>query len=153
MIQGQIRWIGVRPGRKEPMQSQKVVQAIAGIGLEGDHYDKKNGGRQATIILAEDLEAAAQTLGISSIHPTLTRRNIVVSGVDLHLPVGSLIQLGECLFELTGPCHPCARMDENLGKGGAKALANKGGLTAIIRKGGLLQLGDPVFVLASALTK
>lgn len=149
MIQGQICWIGVRPGRREPMQIKSDVLAIAGNGLEGDHYDNRDGGRQATIILAEDLAAAAQALGIEAIDPSMTRRNIVVSGVNLHLPVGTLVQLGECIVELTGPCHPCARMEENLGKGGTKALAHKGGFTAIIRTGGLLQLNDPVFVLTA----
>ncbi len=147
MIQGQIRWIGVRPGRKKLMLSKTEVLAIAGFGLEGDHYDKKDGDRQATIILAEDLEEAAMALGITSIDPTLTRRNIVISGINLHLPPGTLIQLGECIFELTGPCHPCSRMEENLGKGGAKSLAHRGGLTAIIRTGGSLRLQDSVFTL------
>ena len=45
---GAVQWIGVRPRRREPLQSLSRVQAVADLGLEGDHRMSKTrvqGGR------------------------------------------------------------------------------------------------------------
>mgnify|MGYP006262577739 CR=1 FL=1 len=38
---GTVQWIGVRPRRREPLQSLTRVQAVADLGLEGDHRMSK----------------------------------------------------------------------------------------------------------------
>ena len=35
---GEVKWIGVRPGRKEPIKELNRVRALVGQGLEGDRF-------------------------------------------------------------------------------------------------------------------
>lgn len=141
---GRIEWIGIRPDRREPMEPRQDVLVTAGVGLEGDHYDQFGGKRQVTLIMREDLEAAAREIGRDMIDPALVRRNIVVAGVDLHLFKEGYLRIGPCLVEVTGECHPCERMNENLGQGGRQALASRGGVTGRVLEGGQLCVGDEV---------
>ncbi len=141
---GRVRWIGVRSERYEPLTIVSEVTAQAGIGLAGDHYQDPGGKRQITLIMMEDLEKAAADLDRKEIDPGLVRRNIVISGVDLHRYKQGFLRLGPCLIEVTGECHPCQRMEKNLGKGGLKSMANRGGVTGRILEGGLIQIDDPV---------
>ncbi|NDB03760.1 MAG: sulfurase, partial [Flavobacteriaceae bacterium] len=53
---------------------------------------------------------------------------------------------GAALFEATQLCHPCARMEEALGKGGVAAMIGHGGLCARILEEGLIRIGDPITI-------
>ena len=81
---GRVVWIGVRPGRREPMQAVAEVEARAASGLAGDRYSG-TGKRQVTLIQAEHLAALASLLGgdaaAPAIDPARVRRNIVVRGI------------------------------------------------------------------------
>ena len=142
-----LEWIGIRPLRREPLSVLTEVLAIEGKGLDGDHYADPGGKRQVTLIRMEDLEKAFLAMGFTSVDPGLTRRNLVISGLPQLPSKGKRIQVGEVLLEVTGPCHPCSRMDENLGPGGCKALAGKGGLTAMVIQGGKISLKDKVSLM------
>ncbi len=54
------------------------------------------------------------------------------------------------MLETTALCHPCSRMNEALGPGGAAVMFGYGGLCARIIKGGRMTVGDPVVRLAAA---
>ncbi|MCF8237198.1 MAG: MOSC domain-containing protein [Saprospiraceae bacterium] len=141
---GRVRWIGVRSERYEPLTLKDEVVAQAGIGLEGDHYQDPGGKRQITLIMQEDLVSAAADLGREEIDPGLVRRNVVISGVDLHRYTKGFLRIGPCLIEVTGKCHPCQRMEQNLGEGGLRSLAGRGGVTGRILEGGVIQKDDLV---------
>lgn len=145
---GRVEWIGVRPGRRRPVLACGAVQARAGRGLAGDRYGRLGGNRQVTLIETEGLAAAGALLGTGAVDPALVRRNLAVSGIDLAALVGRRFAVGEAVLEGTGPCRPCAHMDEALGPGGRDALAGRGGLTARVIQGGHIRLGDPVRALA-----
>ena len=76
-------WIGVRPARRQPLQSVQSIAADTEYGLDGDHYSKQAGNRQVTLIQAEHLDAVASMRGTASIDPGTVRRNIVVGGINL----------------------------------------------------------------------
>lgn len=144
---GHVAWIGIRPGARQPLTSVETVEAVAGTGLRGDHYDKPGGKRQLTLIQGEHLDAAASILSQSEIDPHLTRRNIVVRGINLQALKERRFSIGEVVIEATGDCVPCSRMEENLGAGGYNAMCGHGGITARIVSGGQISLGDPIKLL------
>jgi len=141
---GQLLWIGLRPGRREAVASVTTAALIAGLGLVGDRYAKPGGSRQVTLIAAEALAAIASHLGLAVVAPDLLRRNLVVGGINLHALKGRRFSIGRAVLEASGECHPCSRMEEALGEGGYNAVRGLGGLTARVLEGGPIALGDPV---------
>ena len=141
---GTIAWIGLRPQKKAALQSVSNAEVVEGKGLIGDHYQGTSGNRDVTLIQAEHLEAVGKILG-KEVNPDLTRRNIVVSGVNLIALVDKTFRLGDdVILETTGFCHPCSRMEENLGYGGYNAMRGHGGITATVIRGGNIKVGDRV---------
>jgi MOSC domain-containing protein YiiM len=145
---GNVRWIGIRPARREPLQQVAEVEVDEKEGLLGDHFSgKKSSKRQVTLIQAEHLDAVASMLQREEIDPASLRRNIVVKGINLLALKDKQFQIGEVVLEMTGLCHPCSRMEENLGPGGYNAMRGHGGITAKIISGGRIRQGDEVFML------
>lgn len=143
---GTVKWIGIRPARRAPLESLDAVEAITSKGLAGDRsvQRKKDSKRQVTLIQAEHLDAVAHMLGVAAIDPGDVRRNIVVEGINLLSLKGQQIQIGSAILEITGPCHPCSRMEENLGKGGYNAMRGHGGWCTKVVQGGTIALGDEI---------
>lgn len=148
---GRLEWIGLRPARRVPLLEVNHVEVLAGHGLAGDRKAQSAGGRrQVTLIQAEHLAAVAALLGRDAIDPALTRRNLVVSGINLLALRGERFEIGGVLFEGTGLCEPCSRMEENLGAGGYNAMRGHGGITARVLTGGVVATGDAVRFVPAA---
>ncbi|SET09930.1 MOSC domain-containing protein [Hymenobacter actinosclerus] len=150
--QGRIEWIGLRPKRREAVQVVAEAEAETDRHLLGDHARPRPGGkRQITLLQHEHLAAVAGYLGLAEpLDPARLRRNLVVSGLNLLALKNRQIHLGdEVILEITGECHPCSRMEEELGPGGYNAMRGHGGLTARIIQGGLIRVGDAVSVVSS----
>jgi len=142
---GTVEWIGLRTERRGPLHAVTEAEAVPGKGLEGDHFHGQGGGkRQVTLIQGEHLDAVGAFLRGSSADPSLTRRNIVVRGINLFSLQDRRFRIGGAVLEHTGPCHPCSRMEENLGPGGYNAMRGHGGITASVVEGGTLRVGDAV---------
>lgn len=142
---GKVAWIGLRPARKADLTVVKTAKAVAGKGLEGDRVITTNSAkRQVTLIMGEHLDTAASILGIERINPGLTRRNIVTRGINLMALRDKRFRIGTAVLELTSPCHPCTRMEENLGTGGFNAMRGHGGWCAIVVEGGEIHVGDSI---------
>ena len=141
---GRVDWIGIRPARRAPLGPVREVRVTEGGGLEGDHYHGDSKKRQVTLIQQEHLDGVARMLSKERIDPGLTRRNIVVSGINLLAFSERQFRIGEVVLEMTGPCHPCSRMEENLGPGGYNAMRGHGGITARVVRGGVIREGDEV---------
>lgn len=142
---GRLEWIGLRPARRVPPLEVNHVEVIADHGLAGDRKAQRAGGkRQVTLIQREHLLAVAALLGRDAVDPALTRRNLVVSGINLLALHDEQFEIGGVRFEGTGLCEPCSRMEENLGVGGYNAMRGHGGITARVLGGGVITLGDAV---------
>lgn len=141
---GTIEIIQIRPARLAPLTRVTEVVAIKECGLEGDRYKSVGGNRQVTLIQAEYLSVVASILGRDSIDPGDTRRNLVVSGINLLALKGKCFRIGAAVLEYSGECHPCSRMEANLGLGGYNAMRGHGGITAKILTGGVIRVGDGV---------
>jgi MOSC domain-containing protein YiiM len=140
---GKLEWIGLRPAHRVPVRGVTSVCAEAGRGLIGDRYAESPGTkRQVTLIQAEHLPVIARLSGHASIPPEWSRRNLVVSGVNLLALKDRQFRIGTVLLEGTGLCHPCSRMEEVLGPGGYNAMRGHGGITARVLESGELHVGD-----------
>ncbi len=143
---GRLTYISRRPEKgAEPIAMQEALLNTEN-GLEGDHYRGDSGKRQVTLIQAEHLEAVAGMLGREKpISPLLTRRNLVVRGINLLAFAERPFSIGnEVILEMTGTCPPCHQMEENLGPGGYNAMRGHGGITARVIRGGRIRIGDEV---------
>jgi len=150
--QGRLEWIGLRSERRGTVLVAESALAVEGQGLEGDHRMTKTPGsaRQVTLISREFIEAICRHTGHSSIDPALLRRNLVISGMNMNLLRHQRLRIGEAVLETTALCHPCSRMNEALGPGGAAAMFGYGGLCARVIQSGRLAVGDPVVRLTAS---
>jgi MOSC domain-containing protein YiiM len=155
--EGRLESIFLRLARLAPVVSVSEVLAEPGRGLIGDRrsLSKRIGDsaqkREVSLLQAEHLPAIASLLGLPSVDPNRLRRNLVVSGINL-LSMRSLfrdVRLEWCfgdeaIFEITGTCEPCSRMESEFGEGGYNALRGHGGVTARVVVGGTIRVGDAV---------
>ena len=145
---GTVEWIGLRPEKKAILIEVENVSVKLLKGLEGDHYKGSRGIREVTLIQKEHLDTVASILKKGKIDPSLTRRNIVVSGINLQALKDQQFSIGEeVVLETTGMCHPCSRMEQNLGAGGYNAMRGHGGITTKVIKEGIIKKGDVVKLL------
>lgn len=140
---GKVEWIGIRAERRADMESFSQINVDVEKGLSGDHYSRNGGRRQVTLIQAEHIEAVEKMVG-RSVDPASLRRNIVISGINLLAFADRKFRLGDIVLEMTGLCHPCSRLEENIGPGGYNAMRGHGGITAKVIEGGILKVGDEV---------
>lgn len=142
---GRVEWIGLRPSKDESMLAVDQVQVIMNKGLEGDRFKGRPGSRrQVTLIQQEHLNVIASCLNLESVSPALLRRNIVVSGINLLALKNKMFRIGDAMLEFTGLCHPCSKMEHQLGEGGYNAMRGHGGITARVCEPGLVRLNDKV---------
>ena len=145
---GYVEWIGLRPSRRAEMLVHSEALAKVDKGLDGDHSAKRANGsaRQVTLINAEDIQALSSLLQMQSISPSILRRNIVVSGINLHAMRYQLLKIGDAILEIGAHCHPCSRMEKALGSGALLAMYNRGGYCARVVQGGHIKVGDSIRV-------
>jgi len=144
--QGRVRWIGVRPEPHVPMIELDAVEARLEAGLTGDRARPGvRNARQVTLIQWEHLAVISSLMG-RPVSPEDLRRNIVVSGINLFSLKGRRFRIGQAIFETTGWCQPCARLQNNLGPGTFQAVRGHGGITARVLQSGIIRLDDTVSV-------
>ena len=128
-----------------PLVRVDVAQVDTDLGLRGDHSADTTGGkRQVTLIQAEHLPVVAALCDRQVLTPEELRRNLLVSGINLLALKDRCFSVGEVLFQGSGLCQPCSRMEAILGSGGYNAMRGHGGITARVLAGGVLRVGDAV---------
>ena len=148
---GRVEWIGIRTNKATPMTVLQEIEARQDHGLSGDKAGKRPGGkRQVTIFQAEYIPFLQSLMPNADISLTNLRRNISISGINLNALKDQTIQVGEAILEVTGFCHPCSKLEENLGQGVFNAMRGHGGLTAKVIESGRIALGDTVKVVYPA---
>ncbi|MCC6790247.1 MAG: MOSC domain-containing protein [Thermomicrobiales bacterium] len=150
---GTVLGLFTSPGESQPMSSHDRVAAIAGAGLAGDRYATgtgyysarplPGGARELTLIEQESLDAIEAESGIR-LERIECRRNVVVSGIDLHDLIGKRFTVGAVTCEGVRDCPPCEHLEELTGKAVLKPMARRGGLRANILTDGEIALGDAI---------
>lgn len=74
--------------------------------------------------------------------PQDLRRNLVISGINLFSLKNRRFRIGQAIFETTGWCQPCARLEQRLGRGTFQAVRGHGGITARVLQSSIIRLDD-----------
>jgi hypothetical protein len=132
---------GGPPGEHATVAADQI-ECVAGQGIRGDRYFgfKENYKGQITFFSMEVFEALRQELKLPQARPELTRRNALISGVNLGELVGQVFEVQGVRFRGVEECRPCYWMDRALGPGAEAWLKARGGMRARILKDGVLRL-------------
>ena len=130
------------PAGEHPLVECAEIRCVAGRGIEGDRFFdfKGNYKGQITFFAAEVFDELCGRLGVSGKPPGVTRRNVIMAGVDLNALVGKEFEIQGVRFLGTAECSPCHWMDEAIAPGAEKLLHARGGLRAKILTDGILRV-------------
>lgn len=140
-ILGVIRAICI--SEKKGTQKQPVDQAVLreDWGLEGDAHAGK-WHRQVSLLSSEKIEAFRDRG--AEVKFGAFGENIVAEGLDLrHLPVGTRLQIGEAVLELTQIGKECHNHCAIYQKMGECIMPREGVFTSVV-KGGRIAVGDEI---------
>jgi MOSC domain-containing protein YiiM len=135
---------GVPPG-EHPILEMKTVECVAGRGIRGDRYFdfKEDHKGQITFFSKEVLDALESELGLQEAQPTATRRNVIVSGIDLNSLIGQEFEIQGVRFAGVEECRPCYWMNRAFDNAQVETwLKNRGGLRARVLTDGVLRRDD-----------
>jgi MOSC domain-containing protein YiiM len=139
-MSGRIHNLFIKPAHGEAMRAVEAVQAEGGQGLAGDaSYGR--GKRQVLIVERE-------TLLHFELQPGQVRENMVIGGLTLAgMPVGTQIQAGGSLLEITGDCEPCRFIDD-IRNGLRREMEGQRGTLCRVVQGGPIHVGDAVQIVS-----
>jgi MOSC domain-containing protein YiiM len=88
-----------------------------------------------------------ETLDKLGLAPGIVKENITTQGLDFQsLGTGNILRIGSCVLEITGPCDPCARMDE-IRMGLQEELRGQRGWLCRVQESGIIRSGDRIDVV------
>jgi hypothetical protein len=130
-----------------PGELVTTAEVRAHLGIVGDRYFNQPAHRNASITLM-----AAERLPQSGPYGTgllLTRRNVLLRGVDIDAYIGATVFLdsgtGPVDLEVRSAARPCAWMNTTLGPGAQRALRGGGGVRCRPLTDGILAVGPAEF--------
>jgi MOSC domain-containing protein YiiM len=150
---GRIEAIFIAPTAGAPMQALTEVEAVVGVGLEGDRYatavgfystrPTDPGAREVTLFEGEVLDALRAEHGIE-LSAAEHRRNLTVRDTRLNDLLGHRFRIGDVVLEGVKDCPPCEHLHGLVAKPVLQPLVDRGGLRARIVEGGKIRVGDAV---------
>ena len=130
-----------KPAGKTPMIEVDQAVCEAGKGIVGDrfHSYKENYKGQITFFSLEVYRDICKTFGIESLKPSVFRRNVIISGIDLNRLIDNEFNLQGINFFGTQEAAPCYWMNGVVAEGAEEAMKGRGGLRARILTNGNLK--------------
>jgi MOSC domain-containing protein YiiM len=126
-----------------PMREVPEVEVIQDKGFKGCIHGHPGSKRQVSLMDRETLDKFGLTPGV-------VKENITTRGIEFQtLATGNILRIGNCVLEVTGPCDPCARMDE-IRTGLQEELRGQRGWLCRVTEAGLIRKGDRIEVFAQA---
>jgi MOSC domain-containing protein YiiM len=121
------------------------VRLVAGLGVEGDRYSRREGAKgQVTFFAEETWLRLCRELGRADREPDVFRRNVIVRGTDLNALIGRDFEVQGIRFRGVEHCKPCFWMEQAFAPGTLALLGEwqAGGLRAGVLSDGWLAVGD-----------
>ena len=118
------------------------LRCLAGRGIEGDRFldYKPDYKGQITFFADEIYQELCARLDVWDKPPSVFRRNVITSGVDLNTLIAQEFEIQGIRFLGTAECSPCHWQDGAFAAGTEEALQNRGGLRAKILTDGVLRV-------------
>ena len=143
---GKVLSVNISEKKGTPKKTINPGVLIENFGFEGDaHAGKWN--RQVSLLAVESIEKAKNGPTNGLCHGVFAE-NITTQGIELYtLPVGTRLQVGECVLELSQigkECHAGCAISKLVGQ----CVMPREGVFAVVVKGGKLFAGDTISVLS-----
>jgi MOSC domain-containing protein YiiM len=121
------------------MRPVDQILAVEDRGFDGCVHGRPGSRRQVLLVEAE-------TLVEFGLEPGIVRENITTEGLRHgELREGVRLAIGQALFQVSGPCDPCDRMDE-IRMGLQADLRGRRSTLCRVVKGGTIRRGDVIAV-------
>jgi MOSC domain-containing protein YiiM len=136
-----------------PLKEVDRIECVAGHGIRGDRfYDYKQDYKgQITFFSKEIFDGLCAAFPHVQKSPGVLRRNVIVTGVDLHALIGETFELQGVRLRGTGHCKPCYWLDQAFAPGTEAWLQGNGGLRAQILTDGWIKTGAAELTPAAAM--
>jgi MOSC domain-containing protein YiiM len=143
------------------------ISLLAGLGVEDDAHagvtvkhrsrvaaDPTQPNLRQVHLIHSELHDQLRTRGFQ-VQAGEMGENITTRGLDLlALPVGSRLQIGQSILEITGLRNPCLQLDglepglmkAVLGRDADGNLVRKAGIMGVVIAGGVVQAGDEILI-------
>ncbi len=125
-----------------PMQEHDEIEVIRDKGFKGCIHGRPGSKRQVSLMDRE-------TLDKFRLAPGVVKENITTQGLNVQaLATGNILRIGDVVMQITGPCDPCARMDE-IRMGLQEELRGQRGWLCRVKEGGTIRRGDRIEVVVA----
>jgi MOSC domain-containing protein YiiM len=132
------------PAGTHPIVECAELECVAGRGVVGDRFFdyKLEYSGQITFFAWEIFEALGRKFAVTDKSPSVLRRTVITSGVDLNALIGEEFEVQGVRFRGTEECRPCYWMNQAFAAGAEEFLRGNGGLRAAILTDGTLRKDD-----------
>ena len=133
---------------KGEISTHSEISITPESGLENDYQGQKNRQTQVTLLSLKSWQQACKEAG-KEINWTERRANLLINDIEFsESMIGSQVQIGTVLLEITKETDPCSRMDA-LQPGLKAALTPdwRGGARCKVLRKGQVSIGDKVTIL------
>lgn len=129
---------------KHPVDS---IVLIEDFGVEGDAHAEKGSIRQISLLGRESIKKM-EDLGVKGLCFGKFAENITTEGIELFtLPVGTIIQIGETIHQVTQIGKKCHAADGcEVARTVGMCIMPKEGIFTKVIKGGTVKVGDEIIV-------
>ena len=145
-MEGKVLSINISEGKGTPKKPINPGVMIEDFGFEGDAHAGK-WHRQVSLLAKESIEKA-KGMRTDGLCHGLFAENITTEGITLYtLPVGTRLEVGECLIEITQigkECHEGCAISKLVGQ----CVMPREGVFAVVLKGGKVYEGDGINIVS-----
>lgn len=139
---GEVLYLFLCQVHRFPMKEVEEAEAVCNKGLKGCIHGRPGSSRQVLLMDSE-------TLAAFGLEPGVVKENITTRGIDFQkLSPGHVLQIGNVVLRISGPCEPCSRMDD-IRMGLQQELQGQRGWLCRVLEPGKIRRGDRIELVAS----